>query len=84
MKSVRHPILVVKQVGWWRPLPGWTKLNYDEVARGNPSVASCRGVFRMCRGFPKGCYAMPLGVNTPLYAELMRIILGVEVANSKN
>lgn len=66
------------------PPSGWTKINTDSAARGQPGKATCGGVFRMPRGFVKGSFAMPLGTRTAIFAELMGVIRAVELARVKN
>ena len=69
---------------WRPPLSGCLKVNTDGAAFGSPGLAGCAGVFRTCRGFVKGCFAIPLGVcfvfllrlNWPLPFTLL-IMLGL-------
>lgn len=62
------------------PPPSWTKLTIDGCARGQPRIFACRDVFRMNRGFIKGSFAMPLGVHTTLFAQIMGLIHRMELA----
>ena len=52
---------VIKSVVWSPPAPGWIKVNTDGAALGSPGVGGCGGIFRNCRAFVKGCFAIPLG-----------------------
>lgn len=72
---------IAKEVLWLRPQPGWTKVNCDGAAFGQPGMASSGGVFRMYRGFSRGSFALPLGVQTSIFAELMGLIVAVELAD---
>lgn len=73
----------VKVVRFVRPPPSWTKVNIDGVACGQPGEASHGGIFRMSRGFVKGSFATPLGVQTAIYVEVMGFIVVVELATLK-
>lgn len=66
------------------PLPGWTKVNIDGAARGQPGIAACGVVFRMFRGFVKGSFAMPLGVQSAMFAEIIGLVQAVKLARIKN
>lgn len=76
--------IVVKEVKFLKPQPGWIKVNIDGAAIGQPGKALCGGIFMMCRGFTKGCFAMSLGTQTSLYAEIMGFILAIELAKVRN
>lgn len=82
-----HPTFVrakeLKGVNWVLPPPSWIKVNTDGSARGNPGEAACGGIFRMSRGFVKGLFALPLGIQTSLFAEIMGFITAVEIASKK-
>lgn len=66
------------------PPMGWFKANIDGASNGNPGMAACGGIFRMYRGFSMGCFALPLGVKTSVFAEIMGFIKAVELANDKD
>ena len=42
--------------------PGWLNINTDGADFGSLGIAGYAGVFRICRGFVKGCFTIPLGV----------------------
>ena len=50
----------------------------DGVAFGSPSLVGCGRVFHTCRGFVKGCLAIPLGVYFAFEAELAAVILALD------
>ncbi|KAK2649696.1 hypothetical protein Ddye_017185 [Dipteronia dyeriana] len=52
----------VLEVNWCPPSSGCLKVNTDGAAFGSPGLAGCAEVFRTCKGFIKGCFAIPLGV----------------------
>ncbi|KAL5715177.1 hypothetical protein ACHQM5_017038 [Ranunculus cassubicifolius] len=70
----------VTEVRWSCPPVGWHKANVDGAAHGQPGLAACGGIFRTHRGYIHGCYAMPLGVQNSMYAELMGVIRAIEIA----
>lgn len=55
----------------------------DGVVLGNPGNATCGGVFRRYKGFVDGSFALPLGVQTPLFAEIMGFRKTGELATVK-
>ncbi|KAK2655634.1 hypothetical protein Ddye_008686 [Dipteronia dyeriana] len=64
-----------------RPPPsGCLKVNTDGAAFGNPSLAGCAGVFRTCRSFIKGCFAIPLGVCFAFEAEFAAAVYAIDYA----
>lgn len=52
---------------------GWYKLKCDGTALGKPGNAVSDGVFRTTRGFVAGSFAMPLGIQSPLYTAVMHL-----------
>ncbi|KAK0595507.1 hypothetical protein LWI29_007339 [Acer saccharum] len=65
----------------WRPPPlGYLKVKMDGVAFGSPSPAGCARVFCTCRGFVKGCFAIPLGVCFAFEAELAVAVHAIDYA----
>lgn len=61
-----------------------TKLNTDGWTRGQPGTPAYEGVFCMSRGFIKGSFSMPLGVQIALFVELIGLIRDVELAIIKD
>ncbi|KAK3222027.1 hypothetical protein Dsin_009052 [Dipteronia sinensis] len=58
-RSAKAP--VIKSVIWSPPAPGWIKVNTNGATLSSPGVRGCGGVFRSCKAFVKGCFAVPLG-----------------------
>ena len=71
---------VIKSVIWSPPAPGWIKVNTDGAAMGSPGVGGCGGIFRNCRAFVKGCFAIPLGQVFAFEAELLAASLDINFA----
>jgi ribonuclease HI len=71
---------VIKSVVWSPPAPGWIKVNTDGAAIGSPGVGGCGGIFRNCRAFVKGCFAIPLGQVFAFEAELLAASLAINFA----
>ncbi|KAK0599983.1 hypothetical protein LWI29_010426 [Acer saccharum] len=55
-------------------------VNTDGAAFGSPGLSGCAGVFRTCRGFVRGCFAIPLGVCFAFEAELAAAIHAIDYA----
>ncbi|MCH85615.1 ribonuclease H protein, partial [Trifolium medium] len=60
------------------------KGNTDGTALGSPGHAACGGILRNHLGQNLGCFAANIGVANALYAELMGVILAIEIAYEKN
>ncbi|KAK3199937.1 hypothetical protein Dsin_023352 [Dipteronia sinensis] len=56
------------------------RVNTDGDAFGSPGLAGCAGVFRTCRGFFKGCFAIPLIVCFAFEAELAAAVHTIDYA----
>ncbi|KAL5551533.1 hypothetical protein UlMin_001709 [Ulmus minor] len=65
----------ILEVTWCPPPPGRIKVNTDGATHDSPGLASCSGVLRTCRGFIKGCFAIPIGVCFAFEAEIAAAIL---------
>lgn len=76
--------LKLTEVLWTRPPPQWYKVNIDGAGLGQPYTALCDGVFKISRGSAAGSFAMPLGNQTALYADIMELINVVEIAKIKD
>ncbi|KAK0608113.1 hypothetical protein LWI29_025664 [Acer saccharum] len=72
--------LALKSVIWSPPAPGWIKVNTDGAASSSPGVGGCGGVFRNCRAFVKGCFAVPLGQVFAFEAELIAASMAINFA----
>lgn len=75
--------LGIKEIRWVNPPPSWHKCNVDGAAKGSPGAATCAGVFRNYRGFHRGSFAKPIGVQFALFAEIMAFIIAVDIACHK-
>ncbi|KAI9154184.1 hypothetical protein LWI28_022333 [Acer negundo] len=62
---------VIKSVIWSPSAPGWIKVNTDGAAMGSLRVGGCSGIFRNCRVFVKGLFAIPLGQVFAFEVELL-------------
>lgn len=71
------------EVLWAAPQPSWHKVNFDGAATGNPGRPYYCAIFQNYRGFSRGYFAIPLGINNAFYVELIRFIFAVEIANYK-
>lgn len=60
--------------------PGWHKANIDGASRGAPGQSSCGCIFRNFRAFVRGSFAMSLGHQYLLYAEMMGFIIAIKIA----
>ncbi|KAK0605269.1 hypothetical protein LWI29_024814 [Acer saccharum] len=69
----------------WHPPTGTNciKVNVDGCSKGNPGPAGCGGVFRVDNGRYIGAFAANLGFKDSVFAELMGIIMAVELAHSR-
>jgi len=65
------------------PIHNWVKCNTDGASQGNLGVATCAGIFRNSHGESRGCFAANLGIANALHAELMGVILAIEIASDK-
>ncbi|KAK1591397.1 hypothetical protein Q3G72_007018 [Acer saccharum] len=72
--------LVIKSVVWSPPAPSWIKVNTYGAALGSLGVGGCGGIFRNCRAFVKGCFAIPLGQVFTFEAELLAASLTINFA----
>lgn len=80
-KAGRAPRII--SVRWQPPPPGWTKVNIDGSARGQPGQSSCGGVFRNCRGFVKGCFSRLQGTGFAFEAELVAAMTALSIDHFK-
>ena len=71
---------VIKSVIWLPPASGWIKVNTYGVAMGSPGVGGYGGIFRNCKAFVKGRFAIPLGQVFAFEAELLTVSLGINFA----
>ncbi|KAK3192975.1 hypothetical protein Dsin_024285 [Dipteronia sinensis] len=70
----------ILEVNWRPSSPGCLKVSTDGAAFGSPDLAGYAGVFRTCRGFVKGCFAIPLGVCFAFEAELAAAVHTIDYA----
>lgn len=62
----------------------WIKIDTDGAANGSPGFAGCGSIFRIYRGFCKGCFSKPLGIMNAFEAELLGVITALEYAQQFN
>ncbi|KAL0297881.1 UNVERIFIED_CONTAM: putative ribonuclease H protein [Sesamum angustifolium] len=74
---------VIHSIQWQPPPPGWMKVNTDGCSRGQPGPSSCGGIFRNCRGFVHGCFALSLGSGFAYQAEWVGVMTAIAIAHSK-
>lgn len=74
---------MVIEVIWKTPLGFWVKCNTNGAARGSPGLATYGGIFRDSSAATLGCFMLPLGINYALHAELVGVMVVVEVAYKK-
>ncbi|KAI9181501.1 hypothetical protein LWI28_015585 [Acer negundo] len=71
---------VIKSVIWSPSAPSWIKVNTDGATIGSLGFGGCGGIFRNCRAFVKGCFAIPLGQVFAFEAELLTASLAINFA----
>ncbi|KAI9198422.1 hypothetical protein LWI28_015556 [Acer negundo] len=71
---------VIKSVIWSPPAPGWVRVNTNGAAMGSSGVGGCGGIFRNCRAFVKGCFAVLLGQVFAFEAGLLTASLAINFA----
>ncbi|KAK2663302.1 hypothetical protein Ddye_001876 [Dipteronia dyeriana] len=65
----------------WLPLAlSWIKVNTDGVALSSLGVRGCEDVFRNCRSYMKGCFAIPLGQVFAFEVELLVASMNINFA----
>ncbi|KAL5566746.1 hypothetical protein UlMin_029910 [Ulmus minor] len=69
----------VTPVFWFLPHCGWIKVNTDGISFGTPVDGGYGGVFRTCRPFVKGCFAVPLNY---FFAFEEKLFIGNQVADA--
>ncbi|GAU48946.1 hypothetical protein TSUD_285350 [Trifolium subterraneum] len=72
---------VIKEVLWQPPILNWMKCNSDGASSGNPGNSSCGGIFRNAEAIFKGAFAINLGIQSSLFAELMGAMIAIEIAH---
>ncbi|KAK3229515.1 hypothetical protein Dsin_001396 [Dipteronia sinensis] len=72
--------LIIRSVIWSTLALGWIKVNNDGAALSSPGDGGCGGVFRNCRAFVKGCFAVPLGQVFAFEAELLTASTAINLA----
>ena len=76
------PCKEIVQVAWKRPPLGWTTLNTDGLAMGNPGKAGCGGLLRNSEGSWIKGFARGVGCTTSCVAELWALRDGLNLASS--
>ncbi|KAL6123817.1 hypothetical protein ACLB2K_076334 [Fragaria x ananassa] len=69
----------IRLVLWHPPLSPWIKLNTDGLAKGNPELAACGGVFRDYQSHFIGRFSTPIGHHNAFFSELLAVIIGIEL-----
>jgi ribonuclease HI len=72
-----------KEVLWQPPILNWVKCNSEGASAGNPGNSSCGGVFRNFGVTFCDAFAINLGIQPSLFAELMGAMLAIEIAHQK-
>lgn len=80
-KPRKSPAII--EVIWIPPPCYWIKCNMDGAAKGSPGLASCGGIFRDRSGATLCCFAVNLGINHSLQAEIFGAIYAIEIAYKK-
>ncbi|KAL6210110.1 hypothetical protein ACLB2K_021048 [Fragaria x ananassa] len=70
----------IQLVLWHPPLSPWIKLNTDGLAKGNPGLAACGGVFQDYQGHFIGGFTTLIGHHNAFFSELLAVIIGIELA----
>lgn len=73
----------ITDVYWLPPPPGWIKINTDGLSHKDPLVAAAGGVFRDGLGTVLGAFCCSIGPHTAFYEEMMALIQGIQIAQSK-
>ncbi|KAJ0027643.1 hypothetical protein Pint_36567 [Pistacia integerrima] len=73
----------VRVVLWKVPPLLWVKVNTDGLSKGSPGLSACGGVFRSNSGEFLGGFLINLGFEFAYYAELMAVLIAIEIAYSK-
>ncbi|KAK3229809.1 hypothetical protein Dsin_001690 [Dipteronia sinensis] len=71
---------VIKSVLWSPPAPSWIKVNTNGAVMGSPGVGDCGGIFRNCRAFVKGCFAIPFSQVFAFESKLLIASLAINFA----
>ncbi|KAK2652371.1 hypothetical protein Ddye_012227 [Dipteronia dyeriana] len=74
-RPARAPI--IRSVIWSPPAPHWTKVNIDGAALNSQGAGGCGDIFRNCRAFVKGCFAVPLDHVFAFEAELLAASIAI-------
>ncbi|KAL0905886.1 hypothetical protein M5K25_024332 [Dendrobium thyrsiflorum] len=81
-RGTPYPILVVnivreRTIIWYKPLPGWYKLNTDGSF--NSQVAGCGGILRNTLGIVIRCFVGHVSVSNASIAELHALYYGINM-----
>lgn len=64
----------------WKPLAmNWFKLNFDGVAKGNPSLASIGGVIKDCKGNLVVRFTGGIGIHYSMTTESRALLKVIEI-----
>ncbi|KAK3195732.1 hypothetical protein Dsin_027042 [Dipteronia sinensis] len=70
----------ILEVIWHPPLLVCFKVNTDGATFGSPGLVGYALVFRTCKGFFKGCFAISLGVCFAFEAKLAAVVHAIDYA----
>lgn len=73
----------IREKIWHPPIIGWLKVNTDGAAQDSPGLAGGGGIFRDHLGKFVACFAAFYDIQHAIYAELLSVILAVELAHAK-
>ena len=69
----------IKQIYWNPPILSWLKVNTNGSSWGNLGVTGCGSVFRNCRGFVKGYFALAISYAYVFEAEIIVVINAINL-----
>lgn len=82
-KPLKKDKMAREGVVWYSPPPSWHKINFDGSAKGNLSPTGCGGVLRDCYGKLVSAVALPLGIQTNHFVEVVVAYHGIKLAREK-
>lgn len=80
LRIIAPPERPIRLVSWIRPPLGVIKLTVDRFSRGNPGMAALGGILLDHRGEVLAVFGSLLGHQPILYAELMAVYEGLDLA----
>ncbi|XP_057791166.1 uncharacterized protein LOC131008296 [Salvia miltiorrhiza] len=83
VKSRETPPPSMIEVHCWPPVSRWIKVNTDGSATGAPGLIAAGGIFRDKWAAIKGCFHIKGGVGFAFEAELLAIIIAINIAHKR-